>query len=117
MRHHIQRFRNYLARPTRDTQLLLERMNKMSTQSDAILAKITANTDALKSVAAASDALKEGQATIADEIKSLKDQIAAAGVPVDLTALETAVSDQSAVVDGLKAAIPAGTKFDPSANG
>lgn len=89
----------------------------MSARSDAILAKITANTDALKSVVLATDALREGQATIADEIKRLKDQIAAGDTDADFTKLETAVTDQGAVVAGLQTAIPAGTKFDPSANG
>jgi chromosome segregation ATPase len=98
--------------------MILERMNDMSARSAAILAQITANTDALKSVATAADALKEGQSTIAAEIAALKAQIAAGGAAdADFAALETAVTDQSAVVEGLKTAIPAGTKFDPSANG
>lgn len=89
----------------------------MSARSDALLAKVTANTDALKSVALAADALKEGHVTIADEIKALKDLIAAGGdTDAAFTALETAVADQGAVVEGLKTAIPAGTPFDPSAN-
>lgn len=88
----------------------------MSQQSDAILAKITAQTDALKSVTAAVDGLREGKTTIADEIAALKQKIAEAGASVDLTALEKAVDDHGAIINGLTVAIPTGTPFDPSAN-
>lgn len=72
------------------------------------LAKITANTNVLKSVSTAVDALKEGQATMADEIKALKDAVAA-GTPPDFSALDAAADEQAAVISGLQTAIPANT--------
>ena len=97
---------NYIFKP------ILERIDTMSAQTDAILAKITSNNDALKSIQVSVDALREGNATIAAEIAALKAQIAGA----DFTKLETAVAEQSAVVEGLKTAIPANTPIQPSNN-
>lgn len=85
--------------------------------AEAILAKVTAQTDTLKAIAASVDALDEGQASISALIADLKAQIAAAGTPVDLGPLETAVDQQGEVIAGLSTAIPAGTSLDPSANG
>ena len=75
--------------------LLLDIKHKVQTiMADAasVLAKVTANTDALRSIQLAATALEEGQATIADQIAA-------------------AVDDQSAVVSGIAAAIPAGTSL------
>lgn len=90
--------------------------NANQQQADAILAKVTQQTDALKAVQTAVVGLTEGKATIQEEIQALKDQITSAGVSVDLGPLEAAVANHGAVIDGLATAIPAGTGFDPSAN-
>lgn len=77
------------------------------------LAKITANTDALKAIAAAVDVLDEGQTSIVALIADLKAQIAAGSQP-DFGPIDTALDEQAAVIGGLNQAIPAGTPIEPS---
>lgn len=71
----------------------------------SILAKITANTTTLNSIAAAATALEDGQASISAEIDALK----AANPAVDFTALDAAADQQATVISGIAAAIPANT--------
>lgn len=86
---------------------LLTRTERIMATAQEILDKVTAQTGVLQSVAVAVDELNGEQATIAEEIARLKKIIEDLGTPVDLTALETAVNEQGAVIDGLKAAISA----------
>lgn len=72
------------------------------------VAKISAQTDILKSVVTAVTTLSEGNATVADEIAALKAQIAAGGT-VDFSPLDQAIADQSTVINSLATAIPANT--------
>lgn len=73
----------------------------------SILANVQANTSTLNAVMAAIVALEAGHATVADEIAALQAQIAAFGVPVDFSALDSAVTAQTALVTSLAAAVPA----------
>lgn len=92
-----------------ELQTAIKRLeHKMAKTAEEILAKVTANTDVMKSVQIAVDGLKEGQATIADEIAALKAQVAAGTTP-DFTALEAATDEQGMVVAGLKSAVSANT--------
>ena len=79
----------------------------------SILAKVTANTSVLQSIAAAATALQEGHDTIQAEIDALKAQIAA-GTPPDFTALDAAADDQATVIAGISKAIPANTPVAPA---
>lgn len=81
---------------------------KLMADSASVLAKITANTDLLRSVALTVDALNEGQDTIVALIADLKAQIAA-GQPTDFTEIEAALDDQGNVIAGAQAAIGANT--------
>ncbi len=96
--------------------MILEGINTMSERSDALLAQVTANTDALKSIASAVDVLNEGHATIGEEIAALKEGVKTQGSDVDFSKLEAAVAEQASVIGGLSAAIPAGTPFQASNN-
>lgn len=79
-----------------------------------ILATVNANTSVLNSIAVAADALNEGQVSIADQIAELKRQIEAGQTP-DLSELEAAVDNQTAVISGLKDAVGANTPAEPPA--
>lgn len=89
-------------------RLFTKEFKEMSAQSDAILAKVTANTDKLQSVSIAVDGLNDQSTSIAEEIARLKALIEA-GQPVDLTALEAKVDEQAALIGGLETAIGANT--------
>lgn len=77
--------------------------------ADEILAGITRNTDRVSSMTQTLVALSEGQADIRTEIAALKQQIADAGVPIDLSGLTTAVENQTTVIEGAEKAIGANT--------
>jgi len=91
-------------------RLGLLQKEELSIMADAnsVLAKITANTSVLNSIAAAATALEAGHSTIQDEITALKAQIAA-GTPPDFTALDAAADAQSTLIGGIATAIPANT--------
>lgn len=78
----------------------------------AILAAVKANSDRLQSQTLVLQGLAEGHADIKSELADLKAQIAA-GQPADLTDLETAVADQTKLVDGMDKAIDSGTQPAP----
>lgn len=80
---------------------------KLMADSASILAKVTANTDVLKSVALTADALNEGQSTIEALIAELKAQIASGQTPTDFASLDAALDEQTAVIEGMSAAIAA----------
>jgi len=88
---------------------ILKKEDLLMADANSILAKITANTSVLSSVATAVTALENGQTTISAEIDALKAQVAAAGAPVDFTALDAAADSQAQVISGLATAIPANT--------
>jgi len=97
-----------------EAQLLtiLKEEKKMVESTDDIVAKITAETTVLNSVQAAVTGLSEGHATIEDEIKDLKAQIAA-GQPADFTKIDAAIANQDTVINSLATAIPANTPAAP----
>lgn len=84
-------------------------LNRMETTNMAdaasILAKVTANNDAIESQTAMLVALSEGQADIKSEIAALK----AANPAVDFTALDAAADKQTTLVAGAGKAIDANT--------
>lgn len=84
----------------------------MAKSAAEILAAVRANSDRLQSQTLALQGLAEGHADIKSELADLKAQIAAGQTP-DLSELETAVNDQSKLVDGMGAAIDAGTQPSP----
>lgn len=87
----------------------------MTKRTDDLLAAITANTDALKSVAMGVSALMEGHATIAEEIAVLKAEIGSES-DASFSSLESALAEQATIIQGIRTAIPAGTAFQPSNN-
>jgi len=84
-------------------------LEKLMESADEILAGITRNTDRVSSMTQTLVALSEGQADIRTEIAALKQQIADAGVPIDLSGLTTAVENQTTVIEGAEKAIGANT--------
>ncbi len=87
----------------------LTKLEKQMAETTAdIVAKISAQTDILRSIQTAASALAEGHASISDEIADLKAQIAA-GQPPDFTAVDQAIADQSTVIGSIATAIPANT--------
>ena len=88
---------------------VLEKEDTLMADAASILAKITANTNVLNSIASAATALENGQATISAEIDALK----AANPAVDFTALDAAADTQATVISGIAAAIPANTPAAP----
>ena len=84
---------------------VLQKEDTLMADATSVLAKITANTNILNSIATAATALENGQATIAAEIDALK----AANPAVDFTALDAAADTQATVIAGIATAIPANT--------
>lgn len=95
-----------LATVRRNEALSKERDEEMAGTAQEILAKVTANTDVLESIAVAADELNEGFDDISQLIADLKSQI---GNSADLTELEEAVDKQATVAAGLKTAVGANT--------
>lgn len=85
-----------------------KRLDKLMADAASILAKVTANTNTLKSIQAGVTAAAEGHTTIAEEIQALKDQIAAGQAP-DFGPLDAATDEQTTLLEGLATAIPANT--------
>lgn len=83
---------------------------KEHTMADAasILAKISANTNILKSIDAAANALEEGNANIVALIADLKAQIAAGTAP-DFGPLDAAADEQGTVIAGIADSVQANT--------
>lgn len=108
MRHHINRFRNYLARPTRDTQMILERIDAM----DVRLVELKGLFDAYTAKVAEYVAAAEQHKT--DVAKAVADAVAAddAEEAVDIDALKAAIEAAAAKVP----APPVPPAFEPSNN-
>lgn len=92
----------------RELRRINKRLDKLMADAASILAKVTANTNTLKSIQAGVTAAAEGHTTIAEEIQALKDQIAAGQAP-DFGPLDAATDEQTTLLGGLAAAIPANT--------
>ncbi len=85
---------------------LVEGQRKIMAKIDDEAAALAANTAAVRAIGTAITGLAEGHDTIQAEIQALKDQIAAAGTPVDFTALDAAVADQTAAIGDLGKLVP-----------
>lgn len=82
---------------------------KLMAKVDDDATAVAANTAQLRQITTNIQTAIEGQATIEAEVAALKARITAAGTPVDTTALDAAVADQSTAMSALAALAPAAT--------
>lgn len=85
-----------------------QKVDRLMTKVDDEAAAIAANTAKLNQIGTAITNIDEGHSTISDEIAALKAQIAA-GTPPDFTALDNAVTAQTAAIGTLAGMVPTTT--------
>lgn len=82
-----------------------KRLDTIMTKMDDEAARAAANTVKINAMATAITSMSEGHSTISDEIKALKDAVAA-GTPPDFTALDAAMDAQDAATTAAAALVP-----------